>query len=385
MDTTWLAIQPLDVLMLRGNRLFGGGVHGVSSMPPRPSVVTGAVVSRALAEKNRVGEVTRSPDRATAVMHEVLGGDFTLTLLGLLKDGVPFFPLPADLAVFRSDGGKGKGYEILPLKPVKKPKAVGISTPLPCLPVLRSAARRKTLQGKWCSLKALKAHLEGRIPKTKKPREAAWLWANDPRLGIALHAGSRTVEEGALYTTDAVALKPGVSLLAGFRGKDIPKSGLIRLGGDGRGAVLSAVTAKVAASLDDLGRPDAGWRGFRMILATPGMFPGGWRPPGLDEKNILTWNGLKAELVAAVVPRSGVISGWDLARHAPKPAFRIAPAGSCYWFRVLEGDCCALEELRQEGLWRLLGDAPVFRGRRHEGWNRVWFGCWDGDDCVDAS
>jgi hypothetical protein len=46
--SSYISFEPLDVLMLRGNRLFGGGVHGESHMPPWPSLFSGALASRAL-------------------------------------------------------------------------------------------------------------------------------------------------------------------------------------------------------------------------------------------------------------------------------------------------------------------------------------------------
>jgi len=36
----------------------------------------------------------------------------------------------------------------------------------------------------------------------------------------------------------------------------------------------------------------------------------------------------------ASVSRAGVVSGWDIARHKPKPARRMTAAGSVYWFRA---------------------------------------------------
>ena len=46
MKTQIRIIQPLDVLMLRGNKSFGdSGEHAAASMPPNPSVLAGALRS----------------------------------------------------------------------------------------------------------------------------------------------------------------------------------------------------------------------------------------------------------------------------------------------------------------------------------------------------
>ena len=44
-------LEPLDVLFLRGNQLFGeAGSYGEALMPPWPSVAAGAIRSRILAD-----------------------------------------------------------------------------------------------------------------------------------------------------------------------------------------------------------------------------------------------------------------------------------------------------------------------------------------------
>lgn len=49
--TEYRFIEPLDVLYLRGNRLFdGAGAHGAALMPPWPSLAAGALRSRMLAD-----------------------------------------------------------------------------------------------------------------------------------------------------------------------------------------------------------------------------------------------------------------------------------------------------------------------------------------------
>jgi CRISPR-associated protein Cmr3 len=49
---TSVFIEPLDVLMLRGNKLFGDpGSYGESLVPPWPSVAAGAIRSAVLARE----------------------------------------------------------------------------------------------------------------------------------------------------------------------------------------------------------------------------------------------------------------------------------------------------------------------------------------------
>jgi CRISPR-associated protein Cmr3 len=371
-----LTFDPVDVLLPRGNRLFGGGVHGHAQMPPWPSLFAGAIASRALADAGRITNITYHPDRAETILGEVLGSDFSLTGLGLVRGDEALFPLPADLLAFRARNE----YRMCRVEPRGLADAIsGISTSgtLPRLPVLDDPSREKPESGLWITVEGLAQHLAGEAPRTTTLVPTKSLWKTDPRLGIALDAASRTAAESRLYTSDAVALCEGVRFLAGFDGRNVPREGLVRLGGDGRGAHIAPVTDALAKRLSELGRPQPDWMGFRMCLATPGIFPDGWLPPGVDSATRrLQVQGLTAELVSAAIPRHEIISGWDMANHVPKPARKVAPAGSVYWFRVLEGDTAALASVRQEGLWPLMAEHQRDPARWREGFNRVWFGAW---------
>ncbi|MCG5547076.1 type III-B CRISPR module-associated Cmr3 family protein, partial [Halorhodospira sp. M38] len=108
---------------------------------------------------------------------------------------------------------------------------------------------------------------------------------------------------------------------------------------------------------------------LRVVLTTPGLFPGGWKLPGLDADGLWHYPGGRARLVAAAVPRGQVVSGWDLAQQRPKPAQRAAPAGAVYWLEGLEGGLDPLRKLAESGLWGLTpeNEDPA---RRAEGFNR---------------
>lgn len=372
----FICFDPLDVLYLRGNRLFGGGVHGHAQMPPWPSLFAGALASRALADAGRIQEVTRNPDRTDAVLAQVLGENWGITSLGLLRGSHTFFPVPADLVIFGSKGNRSL-CRVVPRQFVQSFPGVAASNELPFFPVLDNPLREKPETGFWLSEQGLARHLEGELPSSESLVLESELWKIEARLGIALDRETRTAAEGALYTTDAVALGEGVRFLIGVSGSNLPKEGLVRLGGDGRGARISPPEETVSKSVRDLGRPKAGWTAFRMILATPGIFPNGWLPPGVDLKShVLRLDGFAAKLMAANFQRPQVISGWDLAQHAPKPARKVVPAGSVYWFRVTEGDTAALESLWERTLFHLCEESPETAARRREGFNRAWFGVW---------
>src|SRR5690606_16633082 len=103
------------------------------------------------------------------------------------------------------------------------------------------------------------------------------------------------------------------------------------------------------------------------------LFADGWKLPGVDAEGRFSLHGVKGRLASAAVARAETVSGWDLARRAPKPARRVAPTGSVYWIDQLEATPEALDKLVETGLWL---DADENPSRRAEGFNRIVLGAW---------
>lgn len=380
--TDWLFLEPLDVLQIRGNRLFGAaGSYGEALMPPWPSLVSGALRSRILAAHAAdLGAFLHAGDLGAA--QAVLGtyhapGTFRLAaLLGARRVGndiEPLLPLPADLVA----GDNGVHY----LHPAAIP-SVRTSAALPISAVL-AASPGKSEGGQWLTARGIAAWLDRRPIAADHLVCGARLWRRDPRVGIARDSATGTAAEGALFTTEGVAPSPawhgrdGVGafgFLAGIAGADavLPRSGLVRLGGDGRAAVLRPAVSPPARDLQQLARSGR----FRLALLTPGLFAGGWRLPGLADD--FTWKpggAFRARLCAAVIPRAQVVSGWDLAQGRPKPAYRAVPAGSVYWFDSFEGSEADLAHLLAHGLPCDLPQTEAAQ-RRAEGFNACWLAAW---------
>lgn len=392
MTATYYFVEPLDVLMIRGNKSFGGaGQHGEAVMPPWPSLFAGAFRAALLGDDaERLSRFVSigtdnniSEDDRRARLRDVLGeplfatlgtpaepGDFRTTWLSLAlaDNGVQaVMPLPADLAAF-SDAGVPP---LVPLNPTQRPVGVAASGELPLTAFLRVGKQVKPEGGRWLDNAGIVAHLCGTLPKDTL--HTARLFKRETRLGIAMNAESRTAENGALYTTEAISFCDGAGFLVGIAGDhgQLPKEGMLRLGGDGKGARYRRVDFDPPTTQDI----KAGGR-FRLILATPGIFSGGWLPERVskqaDGSHRLSGDGFTARLVCASVARHDVISGWDLANWQPKTAQRVAPAGSVYWFDDLQGDTGKLAEWVAGGLWSENADIQ----RRAEGFNRAWLAVW---------
>lgn len=378
-DLAWRFIEPLDVLFLRGNQSFGDpGSYGQSVMPPWPSVAAGAIRSRILADD----AVDLAAFARGDAPHDSLGtpadpGSFVLRAFHVARRTGDQMELliapPADL-VITSDEADTKKAHAQALKPTAHHPQLATSSPLPLLPVLAEAARRKSASGWWLTQAGWQTYLRGETPASSDLVHAQNLWAMDERVGVGLAADTRSAEDGRLFTNQAVAVKPGIGFVAAVSGAAVPDGGLLRLGGDGRAASIRPAAIKwPEADYDAIAREGR----CRLVLTSPGLFALGWLPNGCtqDESGTLRFDlhGVQGRLVAASVARSETVSGWDLARRQPKPAQRIAPTGSVYWLDEVSATPDALRKLAAHALWRQPCEDPA---RHAEGFNRLALANW---------
>lgn len=376
-------LEPLDVLFLRGNRLFGDpGSFGESLVPPWPSVAAGALRSRMLADD----DVDLSGFAAGAVNHPAIGtpaqpGLFTITVFHLARrhaDGnveILVAP-PADLVIVAGENKRpatvGRSTPMVPAD------GIASSAPFAQIPVLAETERGKPTGGYWLSAAGWGKYLAGATPEPGDLVPTSQLWTIDPRVGVGLDAATRRASDGRLFSVQAVAMsKRGVQypfdvgFLAGVRGAEPPRHGFVRLGGDGRAAAVHCLAAVDLPEPDYGAIADAGR--CRLVLTSPGVFPHGWCLPGMEGDGSVRFAGLTGRVVCAAVPRAEVVSGWDLANGRPKAAYRAAPAGSVYWLDQLDTTAEQLRKLVDRGLWDDPCNDPQ---RRAEGFNRFMLAIW---------
>lgn len=372
-------IEPLDVLFLRGNKLFGApGSHGEGLIPPWPSVAAGAIRSQLLARDG----VDLKAYAEGKVDHPDLGrpgspGRFELCGFGVARIDPqgrlsPLQALPADLVVEAEHPGDRSSWQVRRMLPAAPAQGLASSAALPLLPVLPQPRRLKARSGLWLTAQGWQRYLQGGLPQPDELVKASELWQIDERVGIGMDAERRAAADSQLYTVQAIALRPGVGFLVRSRGATLPEASSLRFGGDGRGAALRQPpggTLWPEPDWDALARAGR----CRLVLTTPGLFAGGWRLPGMQADGRVVLPGLTARCVSAAVPRAEVISGWDLANKGPRAAQRAAPTGSVYWLDELETTADALRKLADDGLWSgtdedaAIADAAE---RRTQGFNR---------------
>ncbi|HLS05778.1 MAG TPA: type III-B CRISPR module-associated Cmr3 family protein, partial [Wenzhouxiangella sp.] len=210
MTHTYRFMEPVDVLFMRGNKLFGApGSYGESLVPPWPSLAAGAIRSRMLVDEDI--DLKRFADGQ--IEHPQLGtpkdpGDFTVTAFHLARrhaDGrveILVQP-PADLVVSADSEGK---LALRRLRPGPVPEGLQSSAPLPLLPILPEDQRRKPVGDRWLTQADWQACLEGRLPSVDQLVETRQLWKIDERIGVGLDPATRSAREGQLFTTQAVSM-----------------------------------------------------------------------------------------------------------------------------------------------------------------------------------
>lgn len=381
-----LFIEPLDVLFLRGNKLFGDpGSFGESLVPPWPSVAAGAIRSALLAHK----KVDLEPFARGQVRDPELGtpeepGSFRMTGLLLarrLADGKvePLYAPPADLVIRHTNHD---ALECGKLQPQQLPTGVRSSAMPPLHAVLPEQERSKPVSGYWLTHEGWQAHLLGcHLDPNSHLVRSSNLWGLDIRAGVGLDPTKRSAAEGKLFTVQAVAMRKqyhanggnDVGFLTTVEGAVIPDGLMLRFGGDGRAARASLLDS--VPSEPDMAEQIVRARRCRIILTSPGIFPGGWLPTGAAQNDTgeirFELHGVRARLVCAAMPRFEVVSGWDLAKWRPKPAKRVAPTGSVYWLDELDATPAQLRHLAAEGLW---SHPPEDAARWAEGFNRFTWG-----------
>lgn len=365
-------IEPLDVLYLRGNALFGDpGSFGEAMIPPWPSVAAGALRSRMLVDDG----VDMTIFGRGEINHATLGtpqqpGSFCLRTFQLAQrqpngEIHPLFPLPADLVI--SESAAQGALQVSALTPTQVNSGVASSFHMPLLPVLAEKERSKPSTGYWLKPSGWQRYLQGALPSSGDLIHASELWKLDARVGVGLDTDKGSTAEGKLFSAQAIVFEPQVGFIVVVSGAVPPSAGTLRFGGDGRAAAVTIASMKQPQT--DLALLMQ-VRRCRLILSSPGLFTEGWLPTGCTREGEHYWlnaPGIRARLVSAAVPRAEVISGWDIAAHQPKPAQRIAPTGSVYWLDELDADIEALSAWLMQGLWSTRCEDEV---RRAEGFNR---------------
>ena len=321
-----LNLRPVDTLFFRDARPFEHASQ-VQSGLPLPQTLAGALRTLLLEQFDvhwgRVADGIRrhgSLERCLEGMGKELAAVARIEVSGpwLSRNGEVLVAAPVNLREEQDGEANGTLVRLDPLRtqpPGWMPKEDGM------LPLWHYGRGRLQALGPSTYLRpdGLAAFLEGGAPCASARVKAEELYASDARVGIGLDATTGTAATGMIYSAQLLALKPDVHFYAEVSGPEVAlaplrdKHVLMRFGGEGK-----VVSVEASTSLFRWPRVQrAANRGRTLLLITPAALKG-WRPEGL-------------KLISAAVGKPRAVSGWDMARGAPKSNRFMVPAGSVYF------------------------------------------------------
>ena len=339
-----MSLDPLAPIIVRSGRPSLNQTNADPARFPPPSTVAGCLRTAWARTTNR----PFGPELAELTV----GGPLLLT-----RDDKVLVPKPADAVYF----GHGNATRCVRATPSRLDPGCGADLPEGLLPV----ALTERIDGKpgngpdwWLWEDLLEFRDQGAIA-LERLRANGWTPpSGDRRTHVTINAETRAAATGQLFQTEGLDLDApvgtrdasagGLRILA--RCREPLGEALVHLGGKRRLAALSPEPEPIWPT------PPQGWAariaaasGVRMTLLTPGVFSAGYRPGWLNarlEGSPPDAPGLKLRLLAVMVDRPQVHSGWDLAGRKPRPSRKLAGAGAVYWFRIVDGtDTDSLEAL----------------------------------------
>lgn len=319
-----LKIDPLDTLFFRDGRPFtmGDDNWAVSIFPPSPGVIYGALRSLYFSwhpKELALAETEADPTsglQITAFYWRIGSGG----------EGNPYYPMPLDCVRLKHNRREPHRFHLLTMSLLGN-----LVTNYPFTWLLTSQDEEvEGPVGYLIDHESLGNYLEGKRA-TFFGLDMNFYLSRELKVGIGRDAGTRAAEEHRLYRVEMLRLKD-MSLAVDYQGLKLPEEGFLRLGGEGRAAVYT----HVAGATEELPAPAAG-RYFKLYLATPAFFKGGWRPGWINPEGVGNYQGLKLKLLTAAVGKPLSIGGFDIKRKQPKPMRKAVPAGSVYYFEILQG------------------------------------------------
>jgi len=356
-----IKIDALDTLFFRDGKPFTMGTEtwGKGIFPPYPSVVYGALRTLYFSYDVDALKYTSSFDESNP-------SDPTkaLTIKGFyIQRGYDLiFPLPMDCVKEKDIKEKNK---LLLLKPQSMQGTSNCKTAM----VFRTGEDKKieNIEDGWTDSPTISEYLADNCNNMYCTRLSDFV-LSESKIGIGRDNKTRTAEDSMLYRIGMKRLKD-VSIVVDVEGLNLPvKSGLMKLGGEGR-----PVSFTVVEEIEKMAVPPPKLmeKKIKIYLATPGIFNNGWLPGGIDENTLEgSINNIRLRLVTAAIGRPLYIGGFDM-KKGPKPMKRAVPAGSVYYFELL-GDYDS-KEVAKALHNKAISDNEAYR---KQGFGIIYIGRW---------
>jgi len=324
-----IRINPLDTFFFRDGKPFDMGDESWADgvFPPSPSVIYGALRTLFFAHNGKLDLSKEKLDELTE--------DFRIRGIFLQIENIFYFPIPNDVVKNKETGQ----LSFLQLKDI---------------PAYSSCKTNKMLYTSDISeeVKGLTSRINFKNILSKQnlnqveAKEKGYLY-KEAKVGIARNKTSKTSEEGRLYRVEMQRLQENTKIVVAFENLELPKKYISKIGGEGK---------TFSYELENIEIPENGFiecpseseienNTFRVCLTTPALFKNGWLPSWIDEntligtfpKSTLKKSTLKVKLLTTALGKPISLGGFDVKNGQPKEMNKYVPAGSVYYFEILEG------------------------------------------------
>ena len=164
---------------------------------------------------------------------------------------------------------------------------------------------------------------------------------SETKIGIEVDRRSGTSKNRQLYQLVSARPAKGLKLAVEVSGVTVSHRQLIKIGGEGKTALTQSCEHQLAL---ETSRKES--RYFKLYLATPAIFKNGWLPGWINANNMTgrfhyRRKSVTVRLISACVGRRASCGGFGYDRAAdqyrPKELRFAVPAGSVYYFELIEG------------------------------------------------
>jgi len=328
-------MKPIDLLFFRDGKPFtmGDDTWASGNIIPAPSVIYGAL---------KAAYYSVYPDEFEKISADNDPASENITVEGIYFrfENSNFFPLPLDYvyeknksAIEKRKEKRDGEYQVKLLEePVKRNFSSADQFKLSI-----SDEEVETLDNGLITELDLGVYLRNfSSAKEINAIKLDDLIVKEPKIGIGRENTTHTTAEGKLYRVGMIRFK---NLDLGVKTKENLQEILglkTKLGGEGK-------IVEITEDTKDFEIEEVDFSGeiskIKLYLSTPAVFENGWLPKWIDKRTFEgEYNGIKLKLFSAFIGKPQYIGGFDMAKRCPKPMKKVVPAGSVYYFEVLEGN-----------------------------------------------
>lgn len=353
-----IIIEPIDTLFFRDGKPFSMGdqTAAFGIFPPYPSTVYGAIRTGIIAQNQGLAsfydggmadEIGTIDDSSSASFK--LKGVFPYSS----NDDYLYFPAPLDLVTEDNKTAKRTGIK------QDAPFSTNMKIDQYLFPLEMEKAT--SVKGYYITHTDFISYLNSAMNDFNIYPEITFCKV-EYKTGIKIDAQTKTADEGNLYRVGMRRFEKDFSLACDLEGTpSLRKEGVLKLGGEGKTVRYHTSTFQLPDTKETVIKRIKETGIIKIYFATPAIFEKGWLP----SKRITNGPDYKLELITASIGGHVSIGGWDVGKGGHKTMMRGVPAGSVYYFKILNGN---VENIYQHLHYRNISE------RANEGFGLIMVG-----------